>query len=105
MARSASATGIARLVREGTELTVVWTTSDDERRRFNAATCGQNASAATLARVATTVGRPVSGWVTRGPHGRNLWRFGSRIVGGWTPGTKVTFRPGRGIPPGSYCHS
>ena len=103
--RSASAAGIARLVREGTELTVVWTISEDERRRFNAATCGQDASARTLARVATALRRPVNGWVTHGPHGRNLWRFGSRIVGGWTPGTKVTFRPGRGIPPGSYCHS
>jgi pimeloyl-ACP methyl ester carboxylesterase len=104
-ARSASAAGIARLVRAGSDLTVVWTISDDERRRFNGATCGREASAVTLARVASALERPVQGWVTRGPHGRNLWRFGSRIVGGWEPGTKVVFRPGAGIPPGSYCRT
>jgi hypothetical protein len=102
-ARSASPQALARVVRDGTELTVVWTISEDERRRFNGATCGPEASAGTLARVANALGRPVAGSVTRGPHGRNLWRYGARIVGGWTPGRRIVFRPGAGIPPGSYC--
>lgn len=103
--RSVTAARLARLVRAGTDLVVIWTTSDDERRRFNAATCGRNASAATLAGVATVLGRPVGANVTRSGHGRNLWRFGARIVRGWVPGRKVTFLPGRGIPPGSFCGS
>lgn len=102
-ARSADAAGLARLVRAGTDLIVVWTISEDERRRFNGATCGRDASAATLARVATALRRPVSGWVTRSGHGRNLWRFGARIVRGWKPGTEIEFAPGRGLPPGSFC--
>ena len=103
--RSANGTSLARLVRAGTDLSVIWTISADERRRFNGATCGRDASAGTLARLAVALDRPVDGWVTRSGHGRNLWRFGARIVGGWQPGTKVTFRPGRGIPPGAVCDS
>jgi hypothetical protein len=104
-ARSPGAAALARLVRAGTDLTVIWTISADERRRFNGATCGRDASAATLARVATQLRRPVDAWVTRSGHGRNLWRFGARIVRGWKPGTKITFTPGRGIPRGAVCDS
>jgi hypothetical protein len=103
--RSAGAAALARLVRAGTDLTVIWTISEDERRRFNGATCGRDASAATLARVAQALGRPIDAWVTRSGHGRNLWRFGARIVRGFEPGRKVTFAPGRGVPPGAVCSS
>jgi pimeloyl-ACP methyl ester carboxylesterase len=102
--RSAGARGLARLVATGTDLTVVWSVSDDERRRFNGATCSRDASAATLALVAGVLQRPVPAWVTRSPHGRNLWRHGVRIVRGSNPGRKVLFRPGV-IPAGSFCSS
>lgn len=104
--RSASPAGLARLVRSGTDLVAVWSVSEDERRRFNGATCGLGASAATLARVARLLGRPVLAWVTRRRHGGNLWRHGASIVrGSRPPGTRMTFsRDGR-IPDGSYCAS
>jgi hypothetical protein len=102
--RSASARGLARLVAAGTDLTVIWSISDDERRRFNGATCGRDASAATLAVVASELQRPLRAWVTRTRHGQNLWRHGARIVRGSNPGRKVLFRPGA-IPAGSYCRS
>jgi hypothetical protein len=101
-ARSATPQALSRLVRAGTDLTVVWTISDDERRRFNGATCDREANAATLARVARLLRRPVAAWVTRTRHGQNLWRHGARIVGGTKPGRRVVFRPGV-IPAGSYC--
>ena len=44
--------GLARLVRSGTELTTVWSVSEDERRFFAGATCDRNADAATLSRLA-----------------------------------------------------
>lgn len=103
--RSASAAGLARLVRSGTDLVAVWSVSEDERRRFNGATCGRSASAATLARVARLVGRPVFGWVTRRRHGGNLWRHGASIVQGSRPGTRITFPQDGTIPDGSYCAS
>ena len=103
--RSADAAGLARLVRSGTDLVAVWSVSEDERRRFNGATCGRSASAMTLARVARLVGRPVFGWVTRRRHGGNLWRHGASIVRGSRPGTRITFSQDGKIPAGSYCSS
>lgn len=104
--RSVSPAGLARLLRSGTDLVAVWSVSADERRRFNGATCGRNASAATLARVAGLVGRPVFGWVTRRRHGGNLWRHGASMVrGSKPPGTRVTFSPDGKIPDGAYCAS
>ncbi|MEO5575731.1 MAG: hypothetical protein ABIR67_00990 [Gaiellaceae bacterium] len=103
--RSVGAAGLARLVRSGTDLTVIWSVSEDERRRFNGATCGRDASAATLARVARLLGRPVPAWVTSSKHGRNLWRHGARIVRGSNPGRKIAFAPVGGVPRGSYCRS
>ena len=100
--RSADAAGIAHLVNTGTELTVIWSVSEDERRRFNGATCGRDASAATLAHVARLLQRPVPAWVTQSGHGRNLWRHGADIVRGSNPGRKVVFRPGT-LPAGSFC--
>lgn len=104
--RSARPAGLARLVRTGTDLVVVWSVSEDERRRFNGATCGRDASAATLAGVARLAGRPVFGWVTRRRHGGTLWRDGAGIVRGSTPpGTRITFSRDGSIPDGSTCTS
>ena len=98
------AAGLAQLVDSGTELTVIWSVSEDERRRFNGATCGRAANAATLAHVARLLQRPVPAWVTRSEHGQNLWRHGASIVRGSNPGRKIVFRPGA-IPAGSFCGS
>lgn len=103
--RSAAAVGLARLVRSGTELTVVWSVSEDERRRFKGATCGRDANAATLARTARLLQRPLAAWVTRSRHGRDLWRHGASIVRGSKPGRKITFTAGGAIPRGSFCKS
>lgn len=101
--RSVPVAGLARLTRSGTRLTVVWSISEHERRFFNGATCARDASAATLARLAVLLGRPVPAWVTSTRHGVNLWRHGSAIVAGRPPGRQVTFRPDGAIPPGSVC--
>jgi pimeloyl-ACP methyl ester carboxylesterase len=101
--RSVEAAELARLVRAGTRLTVVWTISDHEARLFAGATCGRDASAATLARLADVLGRPVEGWVTNTRHGVNLWRHGAAIVEGRPPGRRVVFGPARGIPAGAVC--
>ena len=101
--RSASAADLARLLRGGTRLTVVWSISEHERRFFNGATCARDASAATLARLAHDLDRPVPAWVTNTRHGVNLWRNGRAIVGGRMPGRQVTFRPDGRIPAGSIC--
>jgi pimeloyl-ACP methyl ester carboxylesterase len=101
--RSADAAGLARLVRGGTRLTAVWTISEQEARLFNRATCGRDASAATLRRLAGVLGRPVAAWVTRTRHGVNFWRHGPRLVAGRPPGRRVVFRPGDDIPPGAVC--
>jgi hypothetical protein len=101
--RSVPAAGLARLLRNGTRLTVVWSTSEHERRFFNGATCARDASAATLAQLAVLLGRPVPAWVTHTRHGVNLWRNGRAIVRGRMPGRRVAFRPDGKIPPGSVC--
>ena len=103
--RSVRIDGLARLVRGGTQLTVVWSISEHERRFFRGATCNEDASAATLARLARTLGRPVPAWITRSKHGVNLWRRGAAMVRGSNPGRKVSFPPGGAIPPGAVCES
>jgi pimeloyl-ACP methyl ester carboxylesterase len=102
--RSVDARALAGLLRSGTELTVIWSVSEDERRLFNGATCSREASAATLARVASLLRRPVPAWVTRSKHGGDLWRYGVSIMRGSNPGRKVVFRSGA-IPAGSFCRS
>ena len=57
--RSVRVDGLARLVRSGTELTVVWSVSEQEQQLFAGATCNSDANAATLVRLARTLGRPV----------------------------------------------
>lgn len=101
--RSTDVGGLVTLVRTGTRLLVVWSTSADEARRFRGATCNARASAGTLAELAVVLARPVEAWVTKAKHGHDLWDSGRRIMAGRPPGTRVVFRPGGGIPPGSVC--
>jgi hypothetical protein len=101
--RSVEPAALARLVRGGTHLSVVWTVSEDEAREFNGATCDSAAAAGTLAGVARILGRPVEGWVTRTRHGVNLWRYGSGILAGNPPGRRMVFRPGGEIPAAAVC--
>jgi pimeloyl-ACP methyl ester carboxylesterase len=102
--RSVDPAGLARLVRNGTELTVVWSVSADERRTFNGATCDADASASTLARLAQALGRPVAAAVTTSRHGLDLWTWGPRIIRGkHAVGRKVVFGPDGAIPAGAVC--
>ena len=103
--RSADAAALARVLRSGTKLVAVWSISEEERRRFNGATCGRDASAATLARLARLLRRPIAGWVTRSRHGGDLWRHGATLVRGSNVGMRIVFEPSGVIPPGSYCGS
>lgn len=102
-ARSASASGLATLVRHGTKLAVIWSVSAGEQREFNGATCDLDANAATLSLLAQTLRRPVRAWVTTGRHGYDLWNHGAAIMAGRYPGRAVSFRPDGRIPPGSVC--
>ena len=101
--RSVGVAGLARLVRSGTRLTVVWSVSPGEQHFFNGATCDRTANARTLARLAETLHYPIRAWVTEDRHGVDLWRYGGRLLQGRTPGRPVTFRADGVIPPGSVC--
>lgn len=101
--RSVNIDGLARLVRDGTRLTVIWSTSRDEQREFAGATCDRTADAGVLQQLATTVGQPVVGWVTQSRHGHDLWDHGRAIAAGKTPGAKVVFEPGKSIPAKAVC--
>jgi hypothetical protein len=101
--RSVSVSGLAALVRDGTELTVIWSISPDEKREFGGATCNKDANAAVLAQLADALGREVKAWVTESRHGHDLWDSGRRIIAGRSPGREVVFEPGGGVPAGSTC--
>jgi pimeloyl-ACP methyl ester carboxylesterase len=101
--RSVSVAGLARLVRDGTRITVVWSVSPSEERFFRGATCNRAANAETLQQLAQQLGRSVAAWVTHSRHGHDLWDHGVPIVAGRNPGRKVVFRPGGVIPPWSVC--
>lgn len=101
--RSASVDGLARLVRDGTRLDVIWSISDEERRFFNGATCDRHANAETLARLARLLRRPVSAWVTERRHGHDLWDNGAKILRGYDPGRLVVFGPDGRIPTAAVC--
>jgi hypothetical protein len=103
VARSVSAAGLARLVRTGTSLAVIWSIAPEERREFNGATCDRRSNAGMLAKLAGELGKPVTGWVSTALHGHNLWGHGTAIVAGHPPGKQFTFTPGGRIPPGSVC--
>ena len=102
-ARNVSVPGLAQLVRGGTRLIVVWSTSTDEQVEFSGATCDRSANAGMLAALARQLGRPVPAWVTKSRHGHDLWDRGRAIVAGHPPGHRVVFMPDGRIPVGSTC--
>ncbi len=101
--RSVSVSGLAKLVRAGTQITVVWSVSTEEEQFFRGATCDVDADAATLSRLSRVLGRPVTAWVTQSRHGVDFWRHGADMVEGHPPGRAVVFRPTSRIPAGAVC--
>jgi pimeloyl-ACP methyl ester carboxylesterase len=101
--RTVSVAGLAKLVRAGTQLTVIWSTSASEQREFAGATCDRTANAGVLEQLASALGSPVYGWVTQSKHGHDLWDRGPAIIAGKIPGREVAFRPNAAIPPDSVC--
>lgn len=101
--RSPSVSGLVRLLKNGTRLTVVWTVSERERVHYHGATCDRTANAGVLSSLAVRLQRPVVGWVTVNKHGHDLWHHGVEIVRGKMPGRRVPFRPDGRIPPESVC--
>jgi len=103
--------GLARAIRHGTHLVVVWSTSAGEQDEFNGATCSRLANAEWLSRLAGVLGQPVTGYVTRLPHAHALWDRGQGLLslaGIATNGKPldahaVTFAPGAAPPSDSYC--
>ena len=103
--------GLARAIRHGTHLVVVWSTSAGEQDEFNGATCSRLANAEWLSRLAGVLGQPVTGYVTRLPHAHALWDRGQGLLslaGIATNGKSldahaVTFAPGAAPPSDSYC--
>src|SRR5262245_12131341 len=102
-ARSVDVDGLARLVADGTQLTVIWSVAPEERREFNGATCDRNANAGVLLRLASVLHRRVPAWVTLSRHGHDLWDHGNSILSGHAPGRRVFFSPGGAVPPGAVC--
>lgn len=102
-ARSVSVAGLARLVRGGTQLSVIWSVSPDERKEFSGATCDRSADAGRLQQLADLLGHSTSGWVTENRHGHDLWDHGNAIIRGQLPGRRVVFQPRGAIPPAAVC--
>ena len=101
--RTVAIEGLARLVRSGTQLTVIWSTSPSEQREFAGATCDKTANAGVLASLASSLNTPVDGWVTQSKHGHDLWDSGRAIISGTPPGHEVVFEPEAPIPAEAVC--
>jgi hypothetical protein len=101
--RSVDLRGLAELVRHGTQLSVVWSIANKENWAFQGATCARDVDAEPLARLARLLHRAVSGWVTHGAHGFDLWNNAAAILAGHNPGREVRFPPSGAVPAGSYC--
>lgn len=103
--------GIARAIRDGMVLVDVWSVSAEEQHEFLGATCSRWANAEWLSRLATLLGRPVTGWVTQMPHAHALWDRGAGLLqlAGVADTTRplnakpFAFQPGKAPPPASYC--
>jgi pimeloyl-ACP methyl ester carboxylesterase len=103
--------GLARGIRDGLKLVVVWSVSPEERREFLGATCSLQANAQWLSQLAGVLGTPVVGYVTHLPHAHALWDRGQALLElagiGRAPkpllARPVAFRPGGAIPATSYC--
>lgn len=102
-ARSVDVQGLAKLVRQGTRLSAIWSISAQENHFFHGATCARDANAETLAKLARILHQSVVGWVTQGEHGFDLWDNAPAIIEGHNPGRMVDFPPSGAIPAGSYC--
>jgi pimeloyl-ACP methyl ester carboxylesterase len=101
--RSVSVDGLARSMRGGMRLTVIWSVSEEERKVFRGATCDRNANAETLSHLARKLRRPISAWVTKNRHGHDLWNYGLGIVQGHNPGQMIVFQPDGRIPRAAVC--
>jgi pimeloyl-ACP methyl ester carboxylesterase len=101
--RSVQVDGLARLVRDGTELVPIWTTSDEERAFFRGATCDRTASAGVIAKLAKQLDRPVPVWITNTKHGHNLWDRGREIMRAAYPGERILFQASGAIPLNAVC--
>jgi pimeloyl-ACP methyl ester carboxylesterase len=103
--------GLAAAVRAGMRFVDVWSVSDGERREFRGATCSRTANATWLAALASKLGRPVTGYITRMRHAHALWDRGMGLMqlalgpndGKPLHAHTVTFRPAAPAPPESYC--
>jgi hypothetical protein len=103
--------GLAAHIRSGMRFIDVWSVAASESREFRGATCSWNANAHWLAQLATTLHRPVTGYVTELRHARALWDHGRGVLrlagidagGPSLPARSVQFRPHAGVPGGSYC--
>jgi hypothetical protein len=102
---------LAAQIRAGMRFVDVWSVAASESREFRGATCSWNANAHWLAQLATTLHRPVTGYVTELRHAHALWDHGRGVLqlagvraGGLSlPARSVRFRPQAGVPAGSYC--
>lgn len=106
--------GLATAVRNGTELVVAWSVSPLEKQEFFGATCSRDANARWLARLATILGEPVLGHVSRLRHAQLLRRWGTGLAAlagvaaptaTLLPAEPILFEPGQRPPWRSYCGS
>jgi hypothetical protein len=104
--------GLATAIRRGMRLVDVWSTNPKERDRYIGATCSRKASAEWLGKLASRLGRPVDGYVTKLEHAEALWQHYPSLLAlaGLAPAAgdtlavrRFTFRPG--VPPSraSFC--
>ena len=102
---------LAAKIRSGMRFIDVWSVAASETREFRGATCSWNANAHWLARLATVLHRPVTGYVTKLRHAYALWDHGRGVLqlagvqatGPPLPARAVRFRPHGGAPGDSYC--
>ena len=102
---------LAADIRSGMRFIDVWSVSASETYEFRGATCSWNANARWLARLATMLDRPVTGYVSQLRHAYALWDHGRGVLqladihatGPPLPARSVQFRPHAGPPQGSYC--
>jgi pimeloyl-ACP methyl ester carboxylesterase len=103
--------GLATAIRAGMRFVDVWSVADEERREFRGATCSLSANAQWLAQLASILGRPMTGYVTRMHHAHALWDRGMGLMqlaagpnrGKPLDARAITFRPGDAAPRDSYC--
>ncbi|MGZ4290242.1 MAG: alpha/beta hydrolase family protein [Gaiellaceae bacterium] len=104
--------GLADAMRRGMKLIDVWSIAPSEKHEFNGATCQRAADAEWLARLATLLGRPVTGYVTHMAHADVLRNWGEHLLAAAgvrapfatpLPARAVKFQPTRPPPAGSWC--